>query len=346
MSEPMTAVTDRRPSLHDIAETANVAVSTVSRYLNGQLPLKPDTESRVLQAIEELGYSRVPRAGRGTKISSGVIGLVVPQIGNVYFGRIAESVVAASEAQGLSVVIASTFNHSRKQLEYVELLAEKDVAGIIYAGNFTSNRALSALIEAGTPVVVIDEALVGAPPVDTVVVDDYAGAYQATAHLASLGHERIALVTGPAGLQSVQERRRGYRDALIRAGLDADQQVVLSGAFSEDFGVGALSHLLSSPLAPTAVFAASDTIALGIMMGARSVGVRIPDDLSVIGFDDIPGAGYVSPRLTTIRTPVDKMAAAAVTMLVERIDNPNRPVQTQVTAVALVAGESSSAPRH
>ncbi len=338
-----TYTVDRRPSLHEIAENAQVAVSTVSRYLNGQLLLKPDTESRVLQAMEELGYARSTRSVKSKSTRAGVIGLVVPQIGNTYFGRIAESVVAAAEGQGLSVIITSTLNHSRKQLEYVELLAEKDVAGILYAGNYTSNRALSSVIESGLPVVVIDEALEAAPPVDTVLVDDYAGAYQAVAHLASLGHERIALVTGPHGLHSVQERKRGYVDALTKAGIDPISQVQMTGAFSEDFGVGALSHILASPNSPTAVFAASDTIALGIMMGARSLGVTIPDDLSVVGFDDAPGASYITPRLTTVRTPVEKMASTAVAMLVDRIDNPGRAVQTAVTAVALVVGESSGA---
>lgn len=341
---PVTPAVDRRPSLHEIAESAQVAVSTVSRYLSGQLPLKPDTESRVLQAMEELGYSRSDHSTRGRPTHTGVIGLVVPNIGSSYFSRIAESVVATAEAQGISVVITSTLNHSRKQLKYVELLNSRQVSGIIYAGNYTSNKALSSVIAAGLPVVVIDEALVGAPPVDTVLVDDYAGAYQATAHLVSLGHEKIALVTGPSSLKSVHERRRGYEDALRRADIDPAEQLYLSGAFAQDFGVGALSHILAAEQRSTAVFAASDTIALGIMTGARNLGVSIPDDISVVGFDDIPEASYITPRLTTVRTPVEKMAGTAVAMLVDRIDSSDRPVSTSVTAVALVVGDSSAAP--
>lgn len=343
---PNATVADaRRPSLHDIAEAAQVAVSTVSRYLNGQLPLKPDTEARVVKAMESLGYVRGSRTSRAKPTRLGTIGLIVPQIGSEYFGRIADSVVASAESQGFSVLIASTQNHSRKQLEYVELLADKEISGIIYAGNYASNLALSAVIEQGTPVVVIDEALVGAPPTDTVLVDDYAGAYQAVAHLISLGHRRIALVTGPPTLNSVHERRRGYEDALSRAGIDPDAQVQLSGQFSEDFGVSAISRLMVSKEPPTAVFAASDTIALGMMVGARNSGIAIPDDLSIVGFDDSPGAGYVSPRLTTVRTPVDKMAATAVTALIDRIEHPSRAIQVAVTPVVLVIGESSAPPR-
>jgi DNA-binding LacI/PurR family transcriptional regulator len=292
--------------------------------------------------MQELGFSRAARDSRTKSTKTNVIGLVVPQIGNTYFGRIAESVVAAADTHGFSVLMTSTLSNTRKQGEYVDLLADKDVAGIVYLGNTTSNRALSTLIKTGLPVVVLDEALIGTPPVDTVIVDDYAGAYQATAHLTSLGHERIALVTGPSGLASVAERRRGYADAMVRAGLDSEAQLHLSGAFSEDFGVGALSHILAAPSSPTAVFAASDTIALGIMTGAKNLGVQIPDDLSIAGFDDSPGASYVTPRLTTVRTPVDRMASNGLALLMERIEQRPAGVQRIVTPVALVVGESTA----
>lgn len=334
----------RRTSFRDIATAAGVAVSTVSRYLNGQMVLKPETEARVLRAMDGLGYEQGSRRTNQNVVRLGIIGLVVPQIGSEYFSRIADSVVTSAESQGFSVLIVSTQSHSRKQLEYVELLAGAAVSGIIYAGNYVSNLALSSVIERGKPVVVIDEALIGGPPTDAVLVDDYAGAYQAAAHLASLGHERIALVTGPMSLNSVKERRRGCMDALRKAGIDPDAQIQISGEFSEDFGVGAISRLMAAKEPPTAVFAASDTIALGMMIGARNSGISIPKDLSIVGFDDSPGAGYVSPRLTTVRTPVDKMAAMAVTALVERIEFPKRPVQTAVTPVVLVIGESSCAP--
>lgn len=334
----------RQPSLHDIAAAASVSVSTVSRYLTGQLTLKAETESRVLQAMSALGYSRVPRVDRGGEVRAGVIGLVVPQIGNSYFGRIADAVVKVAERQGLSVLICSTLNHARKQLDYVETLADINVSGIIYAGNFSSNRTLAELIRNGRPVVVIDEALEGAPPVDSVLVDDYAGAYQAVTYLTNLGHERVALVTGPEHLQSVRERTRAYRDALSRAGLPLDDQVVLHGSFNTEWGVTALSHLLAADSPPTAVFAASDTIALGVMTAARSLGVRVPEDLSIVGFDDVPDAALVTPSLTTVRTPVDRMAAAAVELLVNRIDDPTRPVTRSVIGVALLARESCAAP--
>ncbi|MBM3716247.1 MAG: LacI family transcriptional regulator [Actinobacteria bacterium] len=335
---------EKRPSLHEIAQHAGVSVSTVSRFVNGQLSLSPATESRVRGAMSELGWSRTAKTSRTRAARTDVIGLVVPQIGNMYFGRIAERIVAAAEAQGLSVMTVSTFSHARKEHDYVELLLDRGVDAIVYAGNHTTNEALSQAVSQGVPVVVIDEAIADATPHDTVLVDDYAGAYQAVAHLAAAGHERIALVSGPSGLNSVRERRRGWEDALVKAGIDPARQVVHSGPFSEDFGAGALSHLLSADEQPTAVFAASDTIALGILAGAASYGLRIPADLSVVGFDDVPAAGYVSPRLTTVRTPAEKMAATAVSMVIERLDDPGRDARTATVPVALVLGGTVAPP--
>lgn len=337
--ESMTPRTAQRtPSLHEVAQRAGVSVSTVSRFVNGQLSLTAATEGRVRSAMDELGYSKQGRERRSRGTRSGVIGLVVPQIGSMYFGRIAERIVEAAETQGLSVLTGSTFSHPRKEHDYVQLLLERDIDGLIYAGNHTTNPALAAAVEAGIPVVVIDEEIVETTVHDSVLVDDYAGAFQATAHLAAMGHERIGLVTGPADLHSVRERRRGWADALGKAGIDPARQVVHAGPFSEDFGAGALSHLLSVAEPPSAVFAASDTIALGILASAAGYGLRIPHDLSLVGFDDIPAAGYVSPRLTTVRTPAERMAAAAVTMLVERLDDVERPARTAVVPVAMVQG--------
>jgi DNA-binding LacI/PurR family transcriptional regulator len=338
-----TTAHDRQPSLHQVAESAGVSVSTVSRYVNGQLALKPGTESRVLQAMESLGYVQ-SRRSRPRPAATGVIGLIVPNIGSMYFGRIAEALVAAADANGFSVLTASTFSRVRKENEYVELMLDKSVDAIVYAGNHTTNAALERVIAAGVPVVVIDEAIDGAS-VDTVLVDDYAGAYQAVTHLVAVGHRRIALLSGPRRLNSVIERTRGYREALERAGVDPSEQLVLSGNFSEDFGTGAVSHLLAADNPPTAVFAASDTIALGVLTGASNLGVRVPDDLSVIGFDDVPAAGYVAPRLTTVRTPVDRMAASAIAMLIERLADPGARPTTTVVPVALVLGETVAPPR-
>lgn len=346
MESTPTETLTRPASLHDVARTAGVSASTVSRYLSGQLPLRADTETRIREAITQLGYA--PSRTKLAKASSAksdapslTVGVIIPHLGDGYFGPIADEIVAAAEAQGWAVLVAASFSHKRREASYLDLMSSLSVDGVIFAGNFASNPTLGRVISSGMPVVVIDEAISELPPVDMVLVDDYAGAYHATTHLASLGHKSIALVTGPRNLHSVKERSRGYRDALKRVGIDPGTQFVSHGDFSEEFGAAALSHVLSSEHRPTAVFAASDTIALGMMRAARGLGIHIPENLSLVGFDDAPSAGLVTPRLTTVRTAVDKLAASAVALLTERMHDPTRSAETRIVSVSLVEGDSA-----
>jgi DNA-binding LacI/PurR family transcriptional regulator len=191
---------------------------------------------------------------------------------------------------------------------------------------------------------VVDEPIAGLPPVSSVVMDDYAGGYQATSYLVALGHRRIAFVSGPAELGSVQERYRGYCDALRVGCIDAEGQVNLAGQFTEQFGMSALPHLLAAARPPTAAFVASDYIALGVLSAAEMHGIKVPDDLSIVGFDDIRFSQYVRPRLTTIRSPVDRLAQQGVELLFERLQDPQAPARTQVLPVELVIRESAAAP--
>jgi DNA-binding LacI/PurR family transcriptional regulator len=331
-------------TIKDVAHAAGVAASTVSRYLNGQLKVSPATEAKVLEAVAELGY--VPNAA-GRNLAhrrSGVIGFVVPEISNPYFGTIADHVVEAVEQHGRLVLLCSHRSQSVKQSSYIDLLATGAIDGMLYLGSFRSNERLAVAISDGLPVVVVDEPIAGLPPVHTVVMDDYAGGYQATSYLVALGHRRIAFVSGPDELGSVQERLRGYCDALRNAGIDPGGQVRLSGQFTEQFGMSALPHLLAAVESPTAAFVASDYIALGVLSAAEAHGIRVPDDLSIVGFDDIRFSQYVRPRLTTIRSPVDRLAQTGVELLFERLRDPHAPARTEVLPVELVIRESATAP--
>ena len=331
-------------TIKDVARAAGVAASTVSRYLNGQLRVSPTTEAKVLEAVAELGYVPNAAARNLARRRSGVIGFVVPEISNPYFGTIADYVVEAVERHGRLVLLCSHRSQSVKQASYIDLLASGAIDGMLYLGSFRTNERLAAAIADGLPVVIVDEPIAGLPPVPTVVMDDYAGGYQATSYLVALGHRRIAFVSGPAELGSVQERYRGYCDALSVGGLDASSQVRLAGQFTEQFGMSALPHLLATAEPPTAAFVASDYIALGVISAAETHGIRVPEDLSIVGFDDIRFAQYVRPRLTTIRSPVDRLAATGVELLFERLHDPQAPTRYQVLSVELVIRESAAAP--
>lgn len=327
-----------RVSYHAVAAAAGVSVSTISRYLNGHLRLRPETEARVRAAIEDTGFMPEPRAkapveGRRT------VGVVVPHLGNSYYGRLAEGLVRAAEDQNYSAVITSTLDNPRKQLDYVYLLDSVKVHGILYAGNYRTNPALADVVDQGTPVVVVDEEVSNLPPVDAVLVDDYAGAFQATTYLCSQGHRDIAFVGGPSSLRSTQERLRGFGDALRKYDMNPDERVPLLGSFTEEFGVAAISRIFSSQTSPTAVFAASDIVALGALSAAGSLGMTVPRDFSLVGFDDLPESRHVG--LTTVRTPLNLMAKTAVTALAERIDGYSGEFRTQRVPVTLQIRDST-----
>jgi DNA-binding LacI/PurR family transcriptional regulator len=331
-------------TIQDVARVAGVAASTVSRYLNGQLRVSPATEAKVLDAVSQLGY--VPSAaGRNlVRKQSGVIGFVVPEISNPYFGAVADYVVEAVERHGRLVLLCSHRSQAVKQASYIDLLASGAIDGMLYLGSFRSNERLAVAISDGLPVVVVDEPIAALPPVHTVVMDDYAGGYQATSYLVALGHRQIAFVSGPAELGSVQERYRGYCDALRKGGIEPDGQVSLAGQFTEQFGMSALPRLLAPAQPPTAAFVASDYIALGLMSAAEAHGISVPEDLSVVGFDDIRFSQYFRPRLTTVRSPVERLAQVGVELLFDRLQRPQAPARTEVLPVELVIRESAAAP--
>lgn len=185
-------------TIQEVARAAGVAASTVSRYLNGQLRVSPATEARMLGAIRDLGYVPNVQARNLARRRSGVIGFVVPEISNPYFGAIADHVVEAVERRGLLVLLGSTRSQAGKEASYIDLLASGAIDGLLYLGSFRTNERLAAAIRSGLPVVVVDEPITGLPDVSTVVMDDYAGGYQATSYLVALGHHRIAFVSGPS----------------------------------------------------------------------------------------------------------------------------------------------------
>lgn len=332
-----------RPNYRAIAQTAGVSVSTISRYFNGHLRLRPETESRVQSAAAQLGYQpitpRRPRQNKGRR----AIGMIVPHVSNSYFGALVDAVARFADAQGYWVSVAPTLDNSRGQLDSVTMMTNLGVEGLVYIGNYRTNAALEEAADDNLPMVVVDEDIAGIRPTDTVLVDDYAGSYQATTFLCAQGHKEIALFTGPRALRSSQQRERAFRDALTGHEIDPDEQLVLHGSFNEDFGSAALSRLMSTPRRPTAVFAASDAIALGILGAARTFGITIPADLSVVGFDDIPEARLVTPALTTVRTPLEQMARQAVTLLIDRIEGTTEEPQTTLVPVRLEVRDSTRA---
>lgn len=328
-------------SIQQVAEVASVSPSTVSRYLNGTLALKGDTRSRVDEAIRETGYVHRPRARRAASERRLVVGVIVPELTNPYFAILAEEIVAAADQLSVSVVTFSSSYLLKNESRYVDLAQRLGLDGLLYVGTTAQNEALDDAVDGGFPVVVVDEPQELHTETHTVVQDDYSGAYQAVSYLLGLGHERVGFVSGSMETRTAQDRFRAYEDALRQRSVDPEAQFRGIGSFSEEYGASVLAQIMTSAPRPTAVFVASDIIAFGLLVAARSMGVRIPRELSVVGYDDIPGARYLSPPLTTVHSPLTETARAAAELIVDAIRSRGAKPRNIVVPAGMVFRESA-----
>ncbi len=323
-------------TLKDVAAEAGVSVSTVSRYLRGQLRLQESTRARVDRAVKKLGYHVEPP-------EEGFVALIVPELANPFFAALAEACAALAAESGIELHVAVSGQQAAREARLTRhFTGASNLSGLIYAGMNRANPELRHAIRAGVPTVILDEDVdVGDDvEVSTVTVDNYAGAFQATRYLTTLGHRRIAHIGGPEDLPTSVERMRGYRDAMRAAGLEVEPAATIRGPYSERFGARALSHLVNLDPRPTAVFVASDIVAVGLLGGAELQGVEVPRDLSVVGLDGIRVGEWMRPRLTTLVQPVRELASEAMTAL--RAAGEGR-VTHQVLALQLVVRDSAIA---
>ncbi|MFO7274322.1 MAG: LacI family DNA-binding transcriptional regulator [Bacillota bacterium] len=305
-------------TIRDVARRAGVGVATVSRVLNGKGYVKAETRQRVLAAAEELGYVPSQLARGLVRRLSGTVGLVVPDITNPFFPLITRGVEDAASEAGYTVFLCNADNDPELEAQDVRKLRERRVDGVIFVGTSERRELVDQLLADDIPVVVMDRQ-VNHTEVDMVLVDNLAGARAAVRHLMELGHRRIAHAAGPPSTRTGQDRCQGYRQALEEAGIPYDPACVVWGDFTFESGIRAGQVLLGRSPQPTAVFAGNDLIALGVIRAAEEAGLSVPDDLSVVGFDDIQMAALVCPGLTTVRQPAREMGRLAMTMLLERI---------------------------
>lgn len=337
-------------TLARVAQHAHVSASTVSRYLRGQLKVNPETAGRIDAAVRDLGYEAPPAAAPApaqapAPAESPVIALIVPDLVNPFFAELAEEIAATAAAGGISLVVGVTGRQSRREAGLSELVARTDaVDGMIYVGIHRRNPRLVKAISGGLPVVVLDEEIADTSQADAISVDNYGGAYQATAYLAQLGHRRIAHVAGPPELSTSRDRLRGFRDAMAHADLPVDESLVLHGPYTEQFGASTFPYLTGAAEPPTAVFAGSDIVAVGMLSAAELHGLRIPEDLSVVGCDGIRVGEWLRPKLTTLQQPVADLARSALDLVQARVENRAGERVTRVFPLHLVIRGSATAP--
>jgi len=307
-------------TMRDVAERAGVSVTTVSHVMNATRPVSDDVARRVRQAMDDLEYQPNLLARSLRKGQSLAIGMVVPDSVNPFFAEVAHGIEDTGFAEGYTVVLCNSGGDLERELVYVSKLVERQVDGIVIVAAGLSSERICDLQDRSVPVVVVDRRLNGvAAGVDSVLVDNERGGWLATQHLLELGHRRIGCITGPFDLTPSAERVTGYRRALEEAGIAYDSTLVVRGDFQHASGFTAASQLLSLPGPPTAIFACNDLMAMGAIGAATASGRRVPDDLSIAGFDDVRLAAFTNPALTTIAQPKFEMGKLAASLLVARI---------------------------
>jgi LacI family transcriptional regulator len=330
----------RRPTLAAIAAEAGVSLPTVSKVVNGRPDVAPDTRARVERLLDELRYQR-PGGRRGGR-RAGLVDVIFNGLDSPWAVEILRGVEDWCSAHATGAAVSAIRHGSARPASWTSALASHDTDGVILVTSELTMPELDQVREESIPLVVVDPANMPDPDVPSVGATNWAGGLAATDHLLGLGHRRIAAITGPADYLCSRARVDGYRSALERAGAGFDETLVRNGDFHHEGGFHFGGELLDLTEPPTAIFAGSDQQALGVYEAARQRGLRIPEDLSVVGFDDLPTARWVSPPLTTVRQPLADMGRMAAEMLGSLIDGVALRSQRVELATELIVRESTA----
>lgn len=306
-------------TIKDIAEKAEVSYATVSRALNGKYGVNPNTRARIISIANQLKY-RPNAIARGlVKKQTYTLGLVIPDITNPFFPEVARGIEDGAQEAGYSLFLCNTNWEETKEISYLGLLQEKRVDGIVIAPITDRGAALEQVLSPNLPLVYVSRA-----PHDTrrsfVTIDDSRGGYMATEHLIEQGYTSIGFIGAPEGSLTVDDRLEGFKLAFAKYGRQVEERYMLFGDFKRETGYNLIQRLISSGEMPRAVFAENDLLALGVIQGAREMGLAVPEDLAVIGFDDIPFASFPEVQLSTIGQPKYEMGKTAVEMLIAGLE--------------------------
>lgn len=325
---------------------AEVSRSTVSRVINNHPNVRPHVRERVLKVIREHDYAPNAAARSLASARSRVISALIPRsaaqtFADPFFPLIIQALSESSAAHGYFLML-SMLTPELEQSFYNQVLRGRYVDGLIMLSHDIDDPLLPQLMRDPTPLVLIGRHpyLAGLAWVD---VENRDGARQATAHLISLGHRRIAAITGPLPMIAGLDRRDGYKQALVEAGLPIEPDLIVESDFTQEGGYRAMQQIIALPNRPRAAFVAGDTMALGALRALRDAGLRVPDDMAIVSFDDLPAAANTSPALTTVRQPISQMGEAAVQALIEQIESPEAPRSAVRLPTTLVVRESCGA---
>ena len=331
----------RSVTIRDVARRANVSISTVSRVLNAPSKVREDKRIKVREAIQALGFSPNQMARGLQKMKTGGLGVILPYVGGEFFSEFLTFIDTAAQEQGLFLLISTSHRNSEAMHGALQNIRSR-VDGVMIMASDGTPEMLHSLVNASIPVVFVNTDTKGLQ-LDTINFDNYGGGYAATEHLLKSGHRRIAMLKGPAFSFDARERLRGYRAALRDYGITPDDRLEIAGDFTPEAGYKAARVLLAIDPRPTAVFGANDQSTIALMSVLRNLDIAIPEDMSVIGFDDIPASRYAAPPLTSVRVPIQDIGEKAIQRLVNRIQGDNVCLELHTFPVELIMRSSTHA---
>ncbi len=342
--EFMASRKQKRPTMRDVAESVGVSIQTISAVINNKPEITPQTRQRVMDAIHQLGY-RPDRVARSLRTGqSHTLALIVSDIANPSFATIASTAEDFAQTKGYYLTVHNTHDDPAREVKYVQAAAERGLDGVILVSAEDHMDSSIVLENAQIPFVAIDripESYKGL----SVTLDNVKAGYLAAQHLLRLGHTRIAHISGPLRLRLARERLTGLKTALEEHGLSLQSEWLFEGNWYCQEGYEAMQKMLRTSPLPTAVFAANDRMAIGAIQAIYEAGLRVPEDISVIGLDDIEVSAYHIPALTTIRQPFAVLATRAIQILLDVIQGNQPDLSTNLIEPVLVQRASTAPPR-
>jgi len=329
-------------NIQDVARHAGVSISTVSRVLNDRGRVNAEVVANVQAAIQALHYTP-NRAARSLRTQqSRIIGLLISDIQNPFFTVLVRGIEDVVQQNGYSLILCNSDENEQKERQYIEVLCAEHVAGAIIVPTHENQRSMRIFDDQHIPVVAVDRRV---PNVDTVLVDNKRGAYEAVSHLITNGYQHIGIITGPHNTTTGRERLEGYYKALEEAGIAIDPAIVRSGSFKMDSGRALANELLDVESGIDALFITNNLMTLGALQALHDRNLQVPNDIGIVGFDEMPWATLGSISLTTVTQPVYEIGSTAAMRLFQRLQHPQAFTNQEIVLAATLRVRNSSIAR-
>lgn len=337
---------NKSPTMKDVARLAGVSISTVSHVINKTRYVEPETREKVYEAIKTLGYRPNILASSLRKRVTNTIGLIISNITNLFYPEVVRGVEDLLAKYNYNLILCNSDENVEKEKNYIEVLFSRRVDGLIITPSKSSETRenLDLFREKNIPIVLVDRKIEGLEE-DVVLADNIEGTYEAISYLISLGHKRIGIITGPLDTTTGCERLEGYLKALEDKGIKKDDNLIYEGDFKEEGGYKGVEALLNISNPPTAIFTSNNLMALGALKKITELGLKIPQDLSLISFDDMDWFPYFSPPLTAVYQPAYELGETAVKLLFERLKRGRKKRKEVRLPTKLIIRESCAPPK-